>query len=225
VVLSTCGIGMISAAAVTEAVIAHYAPAAVLNCGCAGAHRADLLPGDIVVGERVVAYDSRLEAPDGSVTYAGMRYLHRGEQRRVESLAADAELLQAALRAAAALEGAHEAWPVALGWPGGVPHRPPRVVVGGVASADRWNRAGDTIRALAAEHGSLCEDMEAAAVALTCASHDVPFLAIKDIVNNELLRATERRAPLAEVGAEQVGRRAAALVLATLRQLAAARAV
>src|SRR5581483_7780991 len=66
IVLALCGIKMVSAAATTEAIIAQYQPAGVLNFGCAGAHRRDLLPGDLVLGARVVAYDSIAERPDGS---------------------------------------------------------------------------------------------------------------------------------------------------------------
>src|SRR5438093_29583 len=88
--------------------------------------------------------------------------------------------LRGMLPPAAAREWRHEPWPVGVGWPEGVAHRAPRVVVGTVCSGDRWNRAPATIRALAEQHESLCEDMEAAALALTCLSHDVPFLAIKD---------------------------------------------
>ena len=220
VVLGMCGMGMTSAAAVTEAVIARYRPLAVLNCGCAGAHRTDLLPGDIVVADRVVAYDSLREAPDGTLSFAGMHYLHRGVARSVDALESDPELVQLALRAADCMQGTHDPWPVDAGWPSGVPHRAPRVAVGTVLSADRWNRAEPTIRALVTRYDSQCEDMEAAAVGLVCASHDVPFLAIKDIVNNELLRATHSgRALLAEVGEQQLGRRAAAFAIALLRQV------
>ena len=222
VVLSMCGMGMTSAAAVTEAVIVRYRPVAVLNSGCAGAHRADLLPGDIVVADRVVAYDNVREAPDGTQSFGNMHYLHRGVPRSVSGLDSDPELLQLALR----VEGNFDPWPADVGWPTGVPHRAPRVVVGTVVSADRWNRAESSIRALAGQFDSLCEDMEAAAVALVCASHDVPFLAIKDIVNNELLRATQSgRALLAEVGEHQVGRRSAAFVLALLTRNGANEAV
>ena len=64
--------------------------------------------------------------------------------------------------------------------------------------------------------------MEAAAIALTCASHDVPFLTVKDISNNELLAMTALdHAFLANFG-EQIGRRAAALILALLYDLATA---
>ena len=224
-VLALCGIGMLGAAAVTEALIALHSPAAVLNYGCSGAHRPELLPGDLVLGERVVAYDSVRVDPDGAERYAGMRYLKAGEQLKALYLEAAPHLLAAARRAAAALEDTHEPWPPASGWPPSIAHRAPRGFAGTVASADRWNRAGERIQALAARHGSLCEDMEAAAIALTCASHDVPFLTIKDISNNELQLLTESGASLAETAEGQLGRRAAALTLATLRELLGARSV
>lgn len=219
VVLVRCGIGMLSAAAATEALITHYSPSAILNYGCSGAHRPEVLPGDLVLGERVVAYDSVRMDPDGAERYAGMRYLKAGEQLKALYLEAAPHLLAAARRAAAAMEGAHEPWPPASGWPPAIAHRAPRLFAGTVASADRWNRAGDRIQALAAQHGSLCEDMEAAAIALTCASHHVPFLTIKDISNNELQLLTESGASLTRTASGQLGRRAAALTLATLREL------
>ena len=220
VVLALCGMGMMSAAAVAEAIIGHYRPSVVLNCGCTGAHRSDLLSGDLVVGARVVAYDSVRESADGITRYARMRYLHRDAQQKVEYLPAAPHLLESALRAAASLEGRHEPWPRALGWPESVPHRPPRVAVGTVASADRWNRSRVTIEALTAQHGSLCEDMEAAAIALTCASHDVPFLAVKDIANNELIQPTSSSADIAdEAWLSQLGRRAAAFALEIMHDL------
>jgi nucleoside phosphorylase len=218
VVLARCGIGMLGAAAATEATIVQYAPAAVLNYGCTGGHRDDLLPGDLVLGERTVAYDSVRVAPDGREEYKPMYYLRAGRQERIAYLPADPALLAAARRAAARLADCHEPWPPASGWPAGVPHRPPRLFAGTVASADRWNRSHERIRAIAGLHESLCEDMEAAAVALTCAAHDLPFLTIKDIANNELLRTTDP-ARFTEETTGQLGRRAAALTLATLREL------
>ena len=85
-------------------------------------------------------------------------------------------------------------------------------------SADRWNRSPETIAALVARHGSLCEDMEAAAIGLVCASQHTPFISIKDISNNELLLSTvDGQAMLTELGADQVARRAAAFTLAVTR--------
>jgi nucleoside phosphorylase len=217
IVLTLCGIGMLSAAAVTEAVIGRWTPAAVLNYGCTGAHRDDLLPGDLVIAGRVVAYDNVNVSPEGEERYSRMRYLRRGQQERADYFAADPALLASAQEAAARLEGQHEPWPPTSGWPEQVPHRTPRVVTSTVASADRWNRARERISGLVAAHDSSCEDMEAAAIALVCASHDTPFLSIKDISNNELLRVTDS-VSFQALG-PQLGRRAAMLMLATLREL------
>jgi adenosylhomocysteine nucleosidase len=222
VLLACCGIGMLSAAAVTEAVVGHERPLAVLNFGCVGAHRPDLLPGDMVVGQRVVAYDSVRESPDGAEHFNDMHYLYRGERRFISHVEAHPRLLARALRVAGTLEGQHEPWPAAVGWPSEIPHRPPRVVVGTVASADRWNRSPGRIAALVERHGSHCEDMEAAAIALTCLSHDVPFLTVKDVSNNELLAGsvTESGRFVLEHLSDELGRRAGALTLAILTDLA-----
>ncbi len=217
IVLTLCGIGMLSAAAVTEAMIGRWEPTAILNYGCTGAHRDDLLPGDLVIATRTVAYDNINVSPEGEERYSRMRYLRRGEQERADYFAADPALLAQAQRAAARLEGQHEPWPPASGWPDQVPHRTPRVVTGTVASADRWNRARERISGLVTAHDSSCEDMEAAAIALTCASHDIPFLSLKDISNNELLRVTDS-VSFQALG-PQLGRRAAMLMLATLREI------
>jgi adenosylhomocysteine nucleosidase len=219
-VLVVSGMGMVSAAAATQDTITRYSPRAVLNYGCAGAHRAELMLGDLVIGEHVVAYDNRRETPEGRLEYRGMFYRARGEQRRVERLACDAGLISAARRVADAIGDDHEPWPPDLGWPASVPHRSPRVVSGTVASADRWNRAPASIAALVEQHDSLCEDMEAAAIGLVCASHEAPFLTIKDISNNELLRSTSTgRAMLTELGPEQVARRAARFTFSLLHEL------
>ena len=219
IVLALCGIGMLSAAAVTEAVIGNYRPSAILNFGCTGAHRRDLLPGDLVIGARVVAYDSVTQDADGSEAFLGMRYLRRGAQETALFFEADRALLERAVRVADALEGQHEPWPIEVDWPDDVPHRSPILVVGTVASADRWNRMLARIEALVRLHDSHCEDMEAGAIALVCASHDVPFLSVKDISNNERLKTTDGGAELLAQFREQLGRRAGAVVLGILREV------
>jgi adenosylhomocysteine nucleosidase len=222
ILLALCGIGMMAAAAVAESVVGLYQPAAVLNFGCTGAHRTDLLPGDMVIGARVVAYQNIVEGHDGSERYVGMKYIRRNVQERVQLLAADPALLERAVRVAVSLEGSHEPWPTGAGWPIAVAHRHPRLVVGTVASADRWNRTPASIEALVSLHGTHCEDMEAAAIAMTCASHDVPFLTVKDISNNELVETSIDGPEWLELTAGQLGRRAGAVVLGILRDIAAA---
>jgi adenosylhomocysteine nucleosidase len=218
VVLARCGIGMASAAAATEAIIQRYRPAALLNYGCAGAHRPDLLPGDLVIGARVVAQDRVMLEADGAERYLGMWYQRADEPTKVPFLPGAPALLALAAQAAEELEGRHEPWPSAAGWPVSVPHRSPRLTIGTVATSDRWTRAQDRIARIVAAHDSACEEMEAAAIALTCAGHGVSFLAVKDISNNELLRTTGDEWSAETEG--QLGRRAAALVLTMLRRIA-----
>jgi adenosylhomocysteine nucleosidase len=221
ILLALCGIGMMAAAAVAESVVGHHAPSAVLNFGCTGAHRPDLLPGDMVIGERVVAYQNVAEAEDGTERYMAMKYLRKGVQEKALFLTADPALLERAVRVAASLDGLHEPWPNGAGWPATVAHRHPRLIVGTVASADRWNRSRASIEAIVRLHDTHCEDMEAAAIALTCASHDVPFLTVKDISNNELVEISDSTEAWLELTAGQLGRRAGNVVLALLRDLAA----
>src|SRR5689334_3803427 len=89
IILTLCGIGMVAAAATTESIIVQYEPGAILNYGCTGAHRPELMPGDVVLGARVVAPDNQSERPDGSWHYFQMRYLKQGAQEKVAFLPAD----------------------------------------------------------------------------------------------------------------------------------------
>jgi len=218
IILVCCGIGMASAAAATEAVIQRHAPGAILNYGCAGAHRADLLPGDIVIGTQVVAADRVMHEADGTERRQGMWYRRRGISLQVDALAASPQLLALAERAAAHREGTHDPWPSEAGWPASHPPRGPRAITGVICTSDRWTRAHGRITALVTLHQSACEEMEAAAIGLTCLGHDVPFLAIKDISNNELLRTTGEGFSAETAG--QLGKRAAALIFGILQELA-----
>lgn len=178
--LIVCGIGLINAAAATTAACLDGKPRAILNYGCSGAHRDDIDCGDVVIGERVIHFSSYFVEPDGALRYTGFR-IGADDHEHFDTLPGDPDLLARARSAAAELD--LPAWP-------GIGH-PPRMHVGGVGSADIWTQHGETIRGLHGTHGSLCEEMEAAAVAQVAATFGVPFLAVKDISNNELQMFTD----------------------------------
>lgn len=117
VILVCCGIGMANAASATEALIAHYHPVAILNYGCSGSHRLDVLPGDLVIGSRLVIVDRVCVEADGSERYVGMYYLQADILKQVEYLPCSPRLLEQAMRLAAIQEGQHEPWPLQSGWP------------------------------------------------------------------------------------------------------------
>jgi adenosylhomocysteine nucleosidase len=218
VVMTKCGIGIVSAAAATERVIDRHQPRAVLNFGCAGAHRRDIMPGDLVIGERVVHHNKVHILATGEERYTGFGYQVGDEKVEVADIPADPVWLVAADRAAVDFHAVD--WPVEKGWPAGVRHRSPVVYTGAVASADVWTQAHDRLDLLHARHTTLCEDMEAAAISQVAALHSVPFLTIKDISNNEYHRSTNLEGDLAEFPFEETGKRAAALLCATIEQFA-----
>lgn len=210
VIATRCGIGMVAAAAATERCIDAFQPRAVLNFGCTGAHRRDLLPGDVVIGTACVNHARVKILPDGSERFDDSGYHIEGEQLIPSTLRCDPWLRVQA-------ESVADNWSPEP-WPVGSPARPPIVTAGVVASADIWTQAPERIERLHARHESLCEDMEAAAIAQICALHGVPFLTIKDISNNEFMEATD----LAEWGnfpVAETGKRAAALTYRLLSAL------
>ncbi len=155
-----CGIGLINAAAATSALCALERPRAILNYGCSGAHRDDIDPGDVVIASDVVHFSSLIVQPDGIRRYEGFRYYIDHQEVLAERLAPDAELLETAVTAAGNVELPEWA---------GVGHLP-RVLTGTVGSADIWTQHGESIRDLHTIHGSLCEEMEAAAIAQVAAT-------------------------------------------------------
>jgi adenosylhomocysteine nucleosidase len=212
--LVIAGVGLINAAAVTSALCATEPPPALLNYGCAGAHREDIAPGDVVIAAKVVHCSAQIVLPDGQRYYKGFHYSVNNVRVRTEHIPADPELLGLAQRVAPAT-----ALPV---WPG--LSQVPRVHTGTIASADVWTQHGESIRTLHALHGSLCEEMEAAAIAQVAAIYGVPFLAVKDISNNELLTATAPRAglgwPTLDAVRPELGRRAARVIAAMIAAMA-----
>jgi adenosylhomocysteine nucleosidase len=216
VVAVRSGMGLINASAATERLFADYNPRMVLNFGCSGAHRREIMPGDIVVGQRVVHHSAMQILKDGSERYAGFGYEVAGERMDAAELETDAAMLVAAESLAKRFDT--EAWPEDLFWPRGVERRAPTIHTGVVASADIWTQAIERLDVLHARHQSLCEDMEAAAIAQICALHSVPFLTVKDISNNEYLQASDLEG-FTDFPIEQIGKRASDFIVQLIEEL------
>ncbi len=208
VVAIVTGIGMVNAAAATSLLLEAVRPAITINYGCAGAHREDIHPGDVVMGTGVVAHLSLTILPSGEERYAGFRYQLEDETVLTDMIAADRALLDVARNVVSG-------WTPAP-WPWSIDEaRPAAVHLGVIASADCWTQDPVRIGGLHDLHGSLCEDMEAAAIAQVCAMYRVPMLAIKDISNNELHDASEQGnegLPSLDAVEKEIGARAFALV-------------
>lgn len=217
-VIVRSGMGMVNAAAATEHLISTHRPGAILNFGCSGAHRRDVLHGDVVIGDRSVHHAALHVLPSGEEVHKGMHVEVAGEAFAPTTLPSDPALLTLVRQAAAGWTP--EPWPEAMDWPKTVPHRSPKVHVGAVGSADVWTQAQARLDALHAQHQTLCEDMEAAAIAQVCAIHQVPFLPIKDISNNEFHAASDLTG-FSDFPTGEVGKRAAALLMRVLDRASA----
>lgn len=216
VVAVTSGIGMANAAAGTEFLIQTKRPEVVMNFGCAGAHRRDLAPGDVIIASEVINHALMQILPDGSERYTGYATENDGEHQHGLELKPEPALVELAQLAAAA--NAPEPWPQQLFWPSTVPYRMPNVYLGPVVSADTWTQAHSRLDILHDRHGSLCEEMEAAAVGRIAGMHGIPTLFIKDISNNEYLRESDL-AEFSDFPVAEVGKRAAALLAQTIALL------
>jgi adenosylhomocysteine nucleosidase len=219
VVALCCGIGMVNAAAGTEHLIGRHAPRAIFNFGCVGAHRRDILPGDVVIGDGAVNHGAVHILASGDEYFPGQEYQFAGEVVALTELATDPTLRE--LTIAAAEDWTPDAWPRGLNLPPEVEQRPPVVHVGRVGSADQWNQQHERIDRLHGRHGTLCEDMEAAAIAQVCARHGVPFMTVKDVSNNEYHVLTELVGEIDVLPAEEVGRRSAELVFRAMQRMGA----
>ena len=211
-----CGIGMVNAAAGTEHLISTYRPRAIFNYGCAGAHRRDILPGDVIIGDGTVHHGAVHILATGEEFFPGKEYEVTGETVASTELSTDPQLVDLTMSAA---EGwTPEAWPQGLNLPADMA-RAPLVHVGRVASADIWTQFHERIDRLHERHGSVCEDMEAAAIAQICGRHDVPFMTVKDISNNEFHALTDLEGNIEVLPANEIGRRAVALSLRAIDRI------
>ena len=91
---------MVNAAAGTEHLISTYRPRAIFNYGCAGAHRRDILPGDVIIGDGTVHHGAVHILASGEEFFPGKEYEVTGETVASTELATDPQLLDVTMSAA-----------------------------------------------------------------------------------------------------------------------------
>lgn len=209
-IIVVSGIGMVLSAAATQWLISTSRPRAILNFGCTGAHRPDINLGDVVIGSSAVPHFNIQIHPDGKnhyvgfVSEVGQDLLHVSDDNVA---IVDPELRDLAI--ASVSSRPIEPWPgseVSPAW-----H------VGAVGSADIWTQQQSKLQSIHDEHATLCEDMEAASIGRIANLHDIPFLTVKDISNNEFQKQTNL-ADFTDFPYEEVGKRSAQVIVDVLRQ-------
>jgi len=187
-------IGPANAAAATERLIAEFQPDVILHGGCAGAINPELMPGDIVIGKsyRILCSRHILEVRKSLLlTAKPIRYTQDGEAVHLDQIKADAALFGLAMNAAEKSVQDDNFWTEG-GWPPQVAKRGAKVLAGTLGSQDGWTKGKDELEFLRTEFGVDTEDMESAYVAQIAAKHEVPFVAVRAISNNEHIQTLQK---------------------------------
>jgi len=173
-IVAQCGLGKVSAATTTTTLIDSFRVDAVVLVGLAGAAADEVRIGDIVVASQLVQHDLIEARPffeQFSVPLHAVTRIEADERLRDAAVHASEKFLQGGL--------SREIETDALGVFG---IKSPKVVVGLVASSDRFVSGLDEsnrIRAILPD--VKCVEMEGGAVAQVCQEHGVPFAVIRAI--------------------------------------------
>lgn len=222
----TCGIGEVDAAMVTTSILMQRLPQLVLSVGCSGGHSKHLKEGDVIVSTAVVPTAYKMIRHNGESHHIGLR--RNISDPPLRELPIDSALTEAAMAGAAL--STLPSWCVlvlttflqcyCIGFRPSTSTTRPIVYRGKIGSSDIWTQWPKEIERQHNELGTLCEEMESFGCGRVCQEFGVPFIAIKDVANNEL---NKRLAADTETGvgeslvAAEMGRRAALIALAMLQ--------
>lgn len=156
IALAQSGIGKVNATICTQMLIDLYKPEKLIFSGVAGGLLANMQVADIIIASHVVQYDMDLTA-------FGRRHGETpGRDRLIEC---NPDLVGKATQAFdAAFEGVDGA---------------PNLMLGTVASGDRFVQDTDMLRWLQREFAALATEMEGAAFGHTCDLNQLPFVVIR----------------------------------------------
>ncbi len=175
VALGATGMGKVNAAAMTMLAIQQVQPRAIIGTGIAGATAPDLLPGDVIIAERVAHHDFGRQAEGGFTPWRTKGPL-KFETHPLFFPASD-ELLRAAQGAATSITLEQH--------PDFAAERSPAVVNGTLVTGDTFGPTQANRRRLWEQYQAHACDMESAAMSQVCWTYSIPFLAIRGVSDVE----------------------------------------
>ena len=171
--LTRCDPGKVNAAVAAQQMIDHFSIDVIFNMGSSGASAPELEVGDLVIATEAIQHDFDLTAwglKPGELIFDVFTAENGGLQFRSQQVfSTHPKLTQTAFDIAqniklTELEGYS-----------------PKVYTGRIISGDQFINQREKADELWNTYHSLCTDMEAAAIAHTCAINNVPFLCIRAI--------------------------------------------
>lgn len=171
VVVAESGVGKVNAAMTATLAVEHFHPREIIFTGTAGRLSPTLMPGDVVVGTRMVQHDLGWSAPGGFIP-AGVINPADGKRNPV-FFDADPSLVDAVERASRLVELSPPA--------GGAPGRNPVVVKGTIATGDTFISSAARGAEIRKQFAADVVEMEGGAGAQICRQSGVPFVAIRAV--------------------------------------------
>lgn len=167
VVVAKSGIGKVNTAMVLTTLIEHYHPEAIIFTGIAGAIDDDLLPGDVVIGDRVTYHDMGYQYPSG---FEDMQTINpMNGQKNPLVFHSDSLLVEYADRVLTDLD---------LQRPD---DQRANIKQGLIVSGDLFVADKDKKEWLEQRYQADAVEMEGAAIGQICYQHSIPFLVIRSI--------------------------------------------
>ncbi len=171
VIIALTGVGKVNAAMTTTLLLDHFRPSEVIFTGIAGGINPKLMPGDIVIAEKLAQHDL------GYITSQGFEKMSVKSpvdgKRNPTFIPSDSTLVALAQYAASKAE-----FGVLI--TNGKKHKP-KVVKGILVTGDVFVASRKKKSFLAKEFGADAVEMEGAAVAQVCFQQGVPFVVLRSI--------------------------------------------
>lgn len=167
VVISKTLIGTINSCIATTIGVTTFNPCIVISQGIAGAHRAELHTGDIIIGAKCCNINS-YSMPEKAKGSGSNPFEWEPDKRAKDIKYADSKLIDVVYNSFAS-KANH------------------KIYIGILGSGDVFNREFDRITWINNTFGNDCEDMESISTYSVCDKFSIPCIGVRIISNNELL--------------------------------------
>jgi adenosylhomocysteine nucleosidase len=175
IVLLKAGVGKVNASYSTAVLTENFKPSLLIFTGVAGGLDPEALPGDIVIGEKLVQFDfGQIDTTGFQVS--PFRKLTGGRHEDLY-IAADTFLVAISKKAASIIEFEP------------ISGRTPKIFSGVIATGDVFVSNDEKAAWLYKEFDALATEMEGAAIAHICRTLGIPFVIIRSCSDNANNRA------------------------------------
>jgi adenosylhomocysteine nucleosidase len=170
VVILKVGVGKVNSSYSTAVLTENFNPSRLIFTGVAGGFHPEAMPGDIVIGTKLVQYDFGQEDSTG-FRVAPFRKLTGGNHADLY-IDADQDLVAKSLQVAEKIELVP------------ISGRTPKIFSGVIATGDVFVSSDVKASELYEEYEALATEMEGAAIAHICRTLGIPFVIIRSCSDN-----------------------------------------